>query len=93
MANTIKPKRSNVAGNTPTTTNLISGEMGVNMADQKIWINNGTTVVQIGAGKLSAQSDVAALNPEVKDSLVWDGSKWINASLAGDSIAYAIALG
>jgi len=58
MANIFKPKRSNTAAKVPTTSDLTSGEFGVNMADQKCYINNGTLVVQVGSGKLIGLQDV-----------------------------------
>jgi hypothetical protein len=85
MANIIKPKRTNTAGNTPTTSNLTSGELGVNMADQKTYINNGTSVVQIGAGKLVGLGDVNITSPTNAQALIYDTatSKWINGAGGG----------
>lgn len=79
MANTIKPKRSYTASNTPA---LASGEVGVNAADGKIWIGNaagnanvlvsslarsdhtGTlTVANGGTGQTTANAAVNALLP------------------------------
>lgn len=80
MPNVIKPKRSSVGGNNPTTSNLASGEMGVNMADQKIWINNGTSVVQIGAGKLTSLADVSVSSPSSGQVLSWNGTNWVNTT-------------
>lgn len=87
MANIIKPKRSNSAGVVPTTGNLTSGELGVNMADKKIYINNGTSVVQVGAGNLSGLGDVNIATPVNGESLKYDSGtgKWINSAAgAGD---------
>jgi hypothetical protein len=85
MANIIKPKRTNTAGNTPTTANLASGEFGVNMADQKAYINNGTAVVQVGAGNLSGLGDVVITSPTNAQALIYDTatSKWINGAGGG----------
>ena len=85
MANIIKPKRTNTAGNTPTTSNLASGELGVNMADQKTYINNGTAVVQIGAGKLVGLGDVNITSPTNSQALIYDSvtGKWINGAGGG----------
>ena len=85
MANIIKPKRTNTAGNTPTTSNLTSGELGVNMADQKTYINNGTAVVQIGAGKLLGLGDVNITSPSNAQALIYDSatSKWVNGAGGG----------
>ena len=39
MANTIQIKRSTTSGNTPT---LSTGELGVNITDEKLWVGNGS---------------------------------------------------
>jgi len=78
MANIIKPKRSNSAGVVPTTGNLTSGELGVNMADKKVYINNGTAVVQVGAGNLSGLGDTNITSPTNGQALVYNSTsgKW-----------------
>lgn len=53
MANTVKLKRSAVAGKVPTTTDLELGELALNTYDGKLYTkkDNGTaSVVEIGAG-------------------------------------------
>jgi hypothetical protein len=90
LANIIKPKRSNSAGVVPTTGNLTSGELGVNMADKKIYINNGTSVVQVGAGNLSGLGDVTLTSPTNGQSLSYNGTAWVNSSAgAGDVVGAA----
>jgi hypothetical protein len=96
MATQIKPKRSSVPNNTPTTSNLESGELAVNMADRKIWINNGTDVIQVGAGTLAALSGISITNAASGDALVFNGTNWINTRIENPTdiaIAMAIALG
>lgn len=80
MANTIKPKRSNTANKVPTTSDLSSGEFGVNMTDQKSYINNGTSIVQVGSGKLIGLQDVTVTSPVSGQSLSWNGTAWVNSS-------------
>lgn len=80
MANIIKPKRSNTASAVPTTGQLASGELAVNMADQKTYINNGTSVVQVGAGKLIGLADVSVSSPTSGQNLSWNGTAWVNSS-------------
>lgn len=80
MANIIKPKRSSTAAKVPTTSDLASGEFGVNMADQKTYINNGTAVVQVGAGKLTGLQDVTVTSPTSGQTLSWNGTAWVNAT-------------
>jgi hypothetical protein len=48
MASTIKIKRSNVAGKTPTTSDIDTGEIALNIKDQKLYSSNGSSVFEIG---------------------------------------------
>ena len=41
MATVIKLKRSTTADSVPTTSDLADGEVAINIADQKIYVNNG----------------------------------------------------
>lgn len=83
MANVIKPKRSNTASAVPTTGQLASGELAVNMADKKVYINNGTSVVQVGAGNLSGLGDVSVSSPTNGQALVYNGTAWVNQTGTG----------
>ena len=88
MANIIKPKRSNTAAKVPNTTELTSGELGVNMADRKVYINNGTAVVQVGAGNLTGLGDVAVTSPANGQALTYNSttSKWQNSSAGAGTV-------
>ena len=48
MANVFKPKRSNTASSIPTTSDLIDGELAVNSADQKIYLRDGSNIIEVG---------------------------------------------
>lgn len=87
MANVFKPKRSSTAAKVPTTTDLASGELGVNMADQKVYINNGTSVVQVGTGKVSGAADVTLTSLANGQTLQWNGTAWVNATPAAGGSA------
>lgn len=50
MASIFKPKRSKVIGRVPSITDLVDGEIGVNIPDQKVYINDA------GSIKVIAQS-------------------------------------
>ena len=90
MANIIKPKRSSVPGKVPTTSDIVSGEIAINNVDSKIYQNNGTTVVQVGAGKLTALSDVVVTSPTSGQSLAYNGTNWVNSNAgAGDVVGAA----
>jgi hypothetical protein len=86
MANVIKPKRSNTAAKVPNTSELLSGELGVNMADRKVYINNGTSVVQVGAGLLSALGDVVLTTPSNGQTLSYNGTNWVNAAAGAGTV-------
>jgi len=49
MANVFKPKRSNTASSVPTTSDLIDGELAVNSADRKIFLREGSDIVEIAS--------------------------------------------
>ena len=47
MPNIFKPKRSTTASSVPTTSNLADGELAVNIADQKIYVRSGVSIVTV----------------------------------------------
>jgi len=51
MATRIKLKRSTTATTVPTTSNLVDGEIAVNIADQKLYARNGGAIVEIANQK------------------------------------------
>ena len=59
MASTIKIKRSSVAAKVPTTADINSGELALNITDRKLYSSNGTTVFEIGTHKLSVSNAAA----------------------------------
>jgi trimeric autotransporter adhesin len=83
MPNIIKPKRSTVAAKVPTTSDIVNGEIAINSTDKKIYTNAGGTITQVGAGALTALSDVVVTSPSNGQSLQYDGTNWINATGAG----------
>ena len=51
MANTLLVKRTTVAGRVPTTTQLVAGELAVNVPDGKLYLKQegaSTGIVEIG---------------------------------------------
>ncbi len=83
MSNTLLPKRSAVASKVPTTSQLVANEIAVNTADRKIYVHNGTAVVQIGAGQLAGLADVSLSSPQLGQTLSWNGNAWVNSSAGG----------
>jgi hypothetical protein len=47
MANIFKPKRSNTPSSIPTAVDLVDGELAVNSADKKIYLRDGSEVIEI----------------------------------------------
>lgn len=54
MASVVKIKRSSVQGKAPTTSNLETGELALNLRDQKLFSSNGSVVFEIGANNASS---------------------------------------
>jgi len=47
MPNIFKPKRSTTPGNVPNLSNLADGELAVNIADKKIYVRSGVSIVTV----------------------------------------------
>ena len=56
MATVIKLKRSTTADSVPSTSDLADGEVAINIADQKIYVNNSGTIVEVANAEGSAGS-------------------------------------
>ena len=56
MATVIKLKRSTTADSVPNTGDLADGEVAINIADQKIYVNNSGTIVEVANAEGSAGS-------------------------------------
>lgn len=48
MASTIRIKRSSVAGKTPNTSILSTGEIALNFADKRMFTSNGSSILEVG---------------------------------------------
>lgn len=62
MANTrFQHKRSSVSGVVPTTSDIATGELGINLADRKLFTSNGTAVFELGSNlsSLTVSGNVA----------------------------------
>jgi hypothetical protein len=49
MASVVKIKRSSIQGKAPTTSNLETGELALNLRDAKLFSSNGTSVFEVGS--------------------------------------------
>ena len=87
MATVIKLKRSTVAARVPTTSDLADGEVGINIADKKIYVNNGGTITLIS--DLTGTAEVGAhLKPTTNDTfdLGSNTKRWRTAYLAASTL-------
>jgi hypothetical protein len=92
MPNIIKPKRSTVAAKVPTTSDITNGEIAINSTDKKIYTNAGGTITQVGAGALTALSDVVVTSPTTGQSLSYNGTNWVNATGAGTGTVTSVGI-
>jgi glycine cleavage system H lipoate-binding protein len=80
MANTIKIKNSGTTTAVPST--LEHGELGLNYADGKLFYKNSSnTIVEFGSSgslNLDGLTDVVITSPLEYESLVYDGTNWVN---------------
>ena len=54
----IKIKRFETVGDVPNTSELVDGEIAVNIADKKIYVRDGSTIVTIRADLSAAGEDI-----------------------------------
>ena len=88
MATVIKLKRSTTADSVPTTSDLADGEVAINLADKKIYVNNGGTIVEV------ANAEGAAGNPGSFTTLTASGATTLNGSVSlGGAIAVLLRSG
>ena len=62
MANVFKPKRSSTASSVPTTSDLADGELAVNSADQKIYLRDGASIIEVGNASSASASTTRTVN-------------------------------
>ena len=97
MANVIKPKRTTSSGNVPSTSDITTGEMAVNLADKKLYVRDtSTNILELTTRTVSALDDTTITSVSDGQVLKYHAgsSKWTNqADEEGDAVAMAIALG
>lgn len=54
MASVVKIKRSSIQGKAPTTSDITTGEIALNLRDQKLFSSNGSVVFEIGANNATS---------------------------------------
>jgi len=64
MALQIKPKRTSTAGNAPTTSNLDTGEIAVNLADKKLYVRDtSNNILELTTRTLNSLDNVSVASP------------------------------
>lgn len=89
MATVIKLKRTTTASAVPTTSDLADGEVGVNITDQKIYIRNGGSIVELAnASDVDFSSVGEDILPDVTETrnLGSSSKRWNELFLAGSTI-------
>jgi|TARA_R110002073_G_scaffold170364_2_gene327282 hypothetical protein len=101
MANVIKPKRTTTSGNVPTTSEIVSGEIAVNLADKKLYVRDtGTNILELTTRNVTDLDDTTITSVANGQVLKYHAasSKWTNQAdsegeAGGTAVAMAIALG
>lgn len=90
MTNKVMVKRSAVPGKIPTTAQVGAGELAVNTNDKKLFFGTGIEVLEVPkftdlvhAHALDDLSDVTLIAPAAGQTLVYNGSNWINVGSPG----------
>jgi len=88
MATVIKLKRSSTADSVPTTSDLADGEVAINLADRKIYVNNGGSIVEVA----NASGGGSAV-PVAATTLTASGATTLNGTVTlgdatGDDITF-----
>ena len=81
----IKIKRFETAGDVPNTSELLDGEIAVNIADKKIYVRDGSTIVEMTADLSSVAEDIIPDGNGTR-SLGTAAKRWKDLFLSGDTI-------
>jgi hypothetical protein len=99
VAQQIKLKRSAVNGKVPLTTDVALGELAINTFDGKMYFkrDNGTAsmleVSTVGhTHALSSLTGVSISSPTTNQVLQYNGTNWVNATVAGSGTVTSVAL-
>ena len=88
MATVIKLKKSTVADRVPTTSDLVDGEVAINLTDRKIYVNNGGTIVEVANATGQSGEIPGHLIPATNDTydLGSSSKRWRTAYLAASTL-------
>jgi len=81
----IKIKRFTTASDVPNTSELVDGEIAVNIADKKIYVRDGSTIVEMTADLSSVAEDIIPDGNGTR-SLGSATKRWSELFLAGETI-------
>jgi len=87
----IKIKRFTTASDVPNTSELVDGEIAVNVADKKIYVRDGSTIVEMTADLSSVAEDIIPDGNGTR-SLGSAAKRWKDLFLSGDTINLGGAL-
>ena len=82
----IKPKRTSTSGNVPTTSNLETGEIAVNLADKKLYVRDtATNILELTTRTVESLDDVSLTSIADNEVLQYNSStgNWENSALPG----------
>ncbi len=85
MANTrFQHKRSLVSGVTPTTSDIAAGELGLNLADRRIFTSNGSSVFELGSNltNLSVTSNLT-VNAVIANGSIGSNGQYLTSNGSG----------
>jgi hypothetical protein len=87
VATVIKLKRGT---STPTTSNLASGEVAIDTAAQKFYINDSGTIKEVGGsiGNFDNHTDVSFTDLQTGDTLFYNGTIWTNQGVTTKVIPF-----
>ena len=91
MSSQIKIKRSSVAGKVPTTSDIATGELAINIKDRKIYSSNGTAVFNFGAEYLQVANASASYAPKSNPSIT--GTLTATGIISGSELTSTLASG
>ena len=65
MATIIKLKRSTTASGIPTTSDLVDGEVAVNITDKKLYVRNGASIIEVANNTTAGSTDLTAVGTNI----------------------------
>ena len=65
MATIIKLKRSTTASGIPTTSDLVDGEVAVNITDKKLYVRNGASIIEVANNTTAGSTDLTNVGTNI----------------------------